>query len=302
MTHLALNECCFQALESLKTAVALSSASVQEDLKFFTEQCSLSFAQRYLAAQKGAYPTILACCQRAGERKEVLSVALEALSALTDGQPDLLDVDGREFLIGTLDTHKMDPAITCLCIRVVRHCCLKHENNRQDLVKAGVLALLAGSITRHIEHDEVVREACGGLRVMTFDDDVRVPFGNAHEHAKMIVLEHNGLKVIVEAAEGELWKMGHNKIKFCKHKDELLFHATLSAYLTYDVLFIFGTAHPDKTSVLSELCATLSRLAVRNEFCQDIVDMGGLKFMMTLMADSLDCQVSPKRTLGILSS
>ncbi|KAA0718509.1 Armadillo repeat-containing protein 6 [Triplophysa tibetana] len=251
-----------QALESLKSAVALSSASVQKDLKFFTEQCSLGFAQRYLAAQKGAYPTILACCQRAGERKEELAVALEALSALTDGQPDLLDSDGREFLIGTLDTHKMDPTLTCLCIRVVRHCCLKHENNRQDLVKAGVLALLAGSITHHIEHDEVVREACGGLRVMTFDDDVRVPFGNAHEHAKMIVLEHNGLKVIVEAAE----------------------------------------AHPEKTSVLSELCATLSRLAVRNEFCQDIVDMGGLKFMMTLMADSLDCQELVKQVLGALKA
>lgn len=53
----------------------------------------------------------------------------------------------------------------------------------------------------------------------------------------------------------------------------------------------FTTAHPENMPVLSELCATLSRLAVRNEFCQDIVDLGGLKFMMTLLADSLDCQV-----------
>lgn len=183
--------------------MASSSTSVRDDLKLFTEQCSLGFAQRYLAAQKEAYPTILACCQRAGQEKEALSVALEALSALTDGQPDLLDVEGREFLIGTLNAHKTDPALTCLCIRVIRHCCLKHENNRQDLVKAGVLALLAGSITHHIERAEVVREACVALRVMTFDDDVRVPFGHAHEHAKMIVLEQNGLKVIVEAANGK---------------------------------------------------------------------------------------------------
>lgn len=190
--------------------MASSSASVQEDLKLFTEQCSLGFAQCYLAAQKEAYPTILACCHRAGEEKEALSVALEALSALTDGQPDLLDVEGREFLIATLNVHKTDPALTCLCIRVVRHCCLKHENNRQDVVKAGVLALLAGTITRHTEHAEVVREACVALRVMTFDDDVRVPFGQAHEHAKMIVLEQNGLKVIVEAAKGELCQTGYN--------------------------------------------------------------------------------------------
>lgn len=194
---------CFQALESLKTAVASSSASVLEDLRVFTQQCSLGFAQRYLAAQKEAYPTILACCQRAAGEKEALSIALAALSALTDGQPDLLDVEGREFLIGALTTNQTDTALSCQCIRVVRHCCLKHESNRQDLVKAGMLPLLTTSITRHIEHPEVIREACVALRIMTFDDDVRVPFGHAHDHAKMIVLEQNGLKVIIEAAKGE---------------------------------------------------------------------------------------------------
>lgn len=193
----------FQALESLKTALVSPSACVREDLRVFTEQCSLGFAQRYLAAQKEAYPTILACCRRAGEEKQELSAALSALSALTDGQPDLLDAEGREFLISALTAHQTDASLTCLCVRIVRHFSLKHENNRQGLVKAGVLPLLTRSITRHTGHPEVVREACAALRVMTFDDDVRVPFGQAHEHARMIVVEQNGLKVIVEAAKGE---------------------------------------------------------------------------------------------------
>ncbi|KAG1932089.1 armadillo repeat-containing protein 6 isoform X2 [Pimephales promelas] len=251
-----------QALESLKTALVSPSASVREDLRVFTEQCSLSFAQRYLAAEKEAYPTILACCRRAGEEKEELSVALTALSVLTDGQPDLLDVEGREFLIGALTAHQTDASLTGLCVRIVRHVCLKHENNRQGLVKAGVLPLLTQSITRHIAHPEVVREACAALRVMTFDDDVRVPFGQAHEHARMIVVEQNGLKVIVEAAK----------------------------------------AHSENTSVLSELCAALSRLAVRNEFCQDIVDLGGLNFMITLLADGLDSPELVKQVLSALKA
>ncbi|XP_059418702.1 armadillo repeat-containing protein 6-like [Carassius carassius] len=248
-----------QVLESLKSA---SSASVLEDLRVFTQQCSLGFAQRYLAAQKEAYPTILACCQRAAGEKEALSVALAALSALTDGQPDLLDAEGREFMISVLTAHQKDAALSCLCFRVVRNFCVKHENNRQNLVKAGVLPLLTASITQHIQHPEVVREACVALRVMTFDDDVRVAFGNAHEHARMIVQEHNGLKVIVEAAK----------------------------------------AHPENTSVLSELCGTLSRLAVRDEFCQDIVDLGGLRFMITLLADSLDRPELVKQVLGALKA
>lgn len=56
----------------------------------------------------------------------------------------------------------------------------------------------------------------------------------------------------------------------------------------------FVTAHLNNTSVLSDICATLSCLAVRNEFCQDISDLGGLKLMLTLLADSYETSVRKK--------
>lgn len=59
----------------------------------------------------------------------------------------------------------------------------------------------------------------------------------------------------------------------------------------YIYLSSFITGHLENTFVLSELCATLSRLAVRNEFCQDICDLGGLRLMMTLLADSYESSV-----------
>lgn len=252
-----------QALESLQKAKDSSEPThvdVNEELNRFTEQCSLGFAQRHLAAQKDAYPVILSCCRKTVEDPASLLASLSALAALTDGQPDLLDHHGRELLVNVLGTYKENPVVTCAGIRVVRHCCLKHEQNRQDLVKAGVLPLLVGALKRNTTRADLVREACLALRIMTFDDDVRVAFGQAHEHAKMIVLEQNGLKVIIEAAK----------------------------------------AHPDNTPVLSELCATLSRLAVRNEFCQDICDLGGLKFMMTLLADSFESQDLVRQLLSAL--
>ncbi|XP_066552352.1 armadillo repeat-containing protein 6 [Amia ocellicauda] len=250
-----------QILESLRGHVGTANVDgMPADLKRFTEQCKLGFAQRYLAAQKDAYPTILACCRKVDGEKASLLAALDALSSLTDGQPDLLDAGGREFLMGILREHPDDPAVTVLAVRAVRHCCVKHEQNRQDLVKAGVLPLLTATVSRYSAQPELLCEACAALRVMTFDDDIRVPFGQAHDHAKMIVLENSGLKVLIEAAK----------------------------------------AHPDNTSVLSELCGTLSRLAVRNEFCQDIVDLGGLTFMMSLLADSLDHQDLVKQVLSAL--
>nr|XP_057923235.1 armadillo repeat-containing protein 6 [Doryrhamphus excisus] len=249
-----------KALESLR--IAKDSAGITKvaaDLKCFTEQCLLGFAQRYLAAQKDAYPIILSYCKKSVGDQEAALAALCALAALTDGQPDLLDADGQCFLLDILKKYRADSGVTRAALSTVRHCCLKHEQNRQDLVKAGVLPLMTDAVKQHIGCAEVVKEASAALRVMTFDDDVRVTFGHAHEHAKSIVLEHNGLKVLIESAK----------------------------------------AHNDNISVLSELCATLSRLAVRNEFCQDICDLGGLKLIMTLLADSYE---SPELVRQVLSA
>ncbi|XP_039999623.1 armadillo repeat-containing protein 6 [Xiphias gladius] len=252
-----------QALDSLR--IGKGSAGVMEvtaDIKRFTEQCSLGFAQRYLAAQKDAYPIILSYCKKSVEEQEAVMAALFALAALTDGQPDLLDAEGQQFLLDVLQKYRADSSVTCVAICAVRHCCLKHEQNRQDLVKGGVLPLMTTAITQHSGCAELVKEASAALRVMTFDDDVRVTFGHAHEHAKVIVLEHNGLKVLIDAAK----------------------------------------AHIDNTSVLSELCATLSRLAVRNEFCQDICDLGGLKLMMTLLADCYETAELVRQVLSAIQA
>lgn len=249
-----------QALDSLR--IRQDSGGVTEmmaDMKRFTEHCSLGFAQRYLAAQKDAYPTILSYCKNSLEEQEAVLATVSALAALTDGQPDLLDAEGQQFLLDVLKKYEADSSVMSATIHAVRHCCLKHEQNRQDLVKGGVLSLMTGAIKQHSGCAELVKEACAALRVMTFDDDVRVTFGHAHEHAKSIVLEHNGLKVLIDAAKG----------------------------------------HLNNTSVLSELCAALSRLAVRNEFCQDVCDLGGLKLIMTLLADSYE---SPDLVRQVLSA
>lgn len=169
----------------------------------FCDQCCEHRACRFLAAQKGAYPAILAACKLAAEGDQSLLLqALGALAALTDGQPDLLDADGLQLLVAMLARNADAADVTCSGIRCVRHACLKHEENRQALVKAGALPLLTGAIARHSHHADVVREACGALRVMTFDDDIRVPFGHAHDHAKLIVQENRGLKVLIDAAKG----------------------------------------------------------------------------------------------------
>lgn len=192
-----------QALEALRIGKGADDfEDLMADINLFTENCSSGFAQRYLAAQKDAYPIILSYCKKSLGKQEAALAALSALAALTDGQPDLLDLEGQQFLLDALKKFQTDSSVTFEAVRAVRHCCLKHEQNRQDLIKGGVLPLLIDAIKMHCACAEVVKEVSAALRVMTFDDDVRVTFGHAHEHAKIIVLEQNGLKVLIETAKG----------------------------------------------------------------------------------------------------
>ncbi|XP_036096993.1 armadillo repeat-containing protein 6 isoform X1 [Molossus molossus] len=251
-----------QILEDLQESVACyHPQEVSAQLARFCEQCKQHKACRFLAAQKGAYPILFTAWKLAVAcDKGLLLQAFNALSALIDGQPDLLDTEGLKLLVATLAQNADTADLICSGIRCIRHACLKHEQNRQSLVKAGVLPLLTAAIAQHNHCADMVREACWALRIMTFDDDIRVPFGHAHNHAKMIVQENRGLKVIIEAAK----------------------------------------AFPDNPSVLSELCSTLSRLAVRNEFCQEVVDLGGLGVLVALLANCSDHQDLVKQVLSAL--
>lgn len=91
----------------------------------------------------------------------------------------------------------------------------------------------------------VVREAARALRVLTFDDDVRVAFGKGHEHAKLVVDEHSALPDLIAALR----------------------------------------THQADAGTAAELASTLGRLAVRNEYCQDVVDLGGLDLTLASMQE-----------------
>ncbi|TKC50111.1 hypothetical protein EI555_001195 [Monodon monoceros] len=278
-----------QALDDLQESMARSNPQeVSAHLARFCEQCKQQKACRFLAAEKGAYPILLATWKLAAAGDQgLLLQALNALSALTDGQPDLLDTQGLQLLVATLARNADSANVTCSGIRCVRHACLKHEQNRQSLVKTGVLPLLTGAIARHSHCADVVREACWALRIMTFDDDIRVPFGRAHDHAKMIVQENGGLKVLIEAAKGRSRTTGSER-------------GLVFSLLTPAVPPPPSAAFPDNPSILSDLCSTLSRLAVRNEFCQEVVDLGGLNVLVALLANCNDHQDLVKQVLSAL--
>lgn len=97
------------------------------------------------------------------------------------------------------------------------------------------------------------------------DDDIRVEFGKAHEHARIIASE-----VIVG-----LTKLLPGKKLLHPH--------------SYDASNAFLLEFDD-TNVLSDLLLTIASLAVRHEFCLAIEDAGGLQYLFDILVIVMICK------------
>ncbi|XP_070206369.1 armadillo repeat-containing protein 6-like [Littorina saxatilis] len=229
-----------QRLSLLASNDSSNAAAALPDLDVVRDECNIDLSHRCLAGNNQAYPTLIKLLKKFSGDAPVMKSLLQSLCALINGQPDLLDEEGSALLVQLLSDFKDNVELLVLVVRLIRLFCVKHEGNRQNFVGKDLIKLLAGLLQSQQTNAELVREVCFALRVLTFDDDIRVPFGKAHEHAKMIVTEGDALKAI---------------LKICE-------------------------VYADNVSVLGELFLTLGSLVVRNEFCEEVLHLGGVQFVL----------------------
>lgn len=183
--------------------------------------------------------------------------ALCAVATLLEGQPDIVSgtpadaVTNEEGAIvasapvvqimAVLRSLATDLSVQLAGLRAMRHACTLHETNRQAFIGEGalphLLAIATLSTIANPPCNEATVEAMQCLRVLTSDDDIRVPYGKAADNIKYLVSEANALKVLL-----------------------------------VDTL---GPASDAACTV--EIFKTVSQLAVRNEYCKEIVALGGLQ-------------------------
>lgn len=167
----------------------------------FREACDKTLAERCLAAKEGAYGVLLSTIDKVAERyPDAVVAVLESLQSFMTGQPDLLDDAGTSMLLRFLLS--TDDAVVVRALCIVKLCCQLHEENRQRFVAQGIIGPLAEILKTRKCGSEVIKNACTVLRSLTLDDDVRVPFGKSHEHAKLIVEEADGIKLLLQLALG----------------------------------------------------------------------------------------------------
>ena len=167
------------------------------------KECDIDLARRCLAGSNGAYLVLLKMMTSFQESIDMLSCVLSSFCALVNGQPDLLTTEGTDLLMSLLKRYKENPETLVLVVRAIRLNCVKHEGNRQAFIQRELIIFLTDCLKEHKSQPTLIKEICMCLRALTLDDDIRVPFGKAHENAKTIVTEGDALRAILELCEGE---------------------------------------------------------------------------------------------------
>lgn len=148
-------------------------------------ECDKDLQTRVAAGKRGAYNMLLDLINKKEDDFELVSMCLTTLAALMAKQPDLLDDRGIHYIVKTLKSQP-EEMITRNCLKWTKECCVLHENNRQKIFDSSILDHLKLILTKKNLTAGMLLAVLGVLRALVLDDDIRVEFGRAHDHARAI--------------------------------------------------------------------------------------------------------------------
>jgi len=231
----------------------ISEDCIVKELNTIQECCKNDLAQRVLATDNGAYSVLIKLIQRSNKKVE----AIKALTSIMDTNPDHLESQGVSLLNSTLENNPKGE-IAQASLDLILNCSVRCESNREQFVQSGMLNKLE-KVMKDGEKEEVLR-VCRVWIALVQDDDIRVPFGKAHETARDIVENNNALKLLTKSL----------------------------------------TKFSSEIEILNICLAALSNLSVRNEYCQEVVDEGGLQFLHDILVNHTDEAELVTRTLTLM--
>ena len=195
-----------KAIESLSLSLdqeELPVCEIDQYLQMLQSECDIDLSHRCFAGKNNAYQVLLKSVKTNKTKKDLLEKSLLALCSLCNGQPDLLEDSGVTTLMEILKESNDDVRIMELTVKLIRLNCIKHELNRRAFVKADLIKQLVEILVKYKDTAVIVKEVSCSMKVLTFDDDIRVPFGSAHENAKKMVLEGNALEALLTISRGK---------------------------------------------------------------------------------------------------
>ncbi|KAH8261523.1 hypothetical protein KR044_010577 [Drosophila immigrans] len=183
-----------ETVDKIKTHISQKSEDTQQILELITVldlECQKSLAHRVLAGKNGAHDALITLLEQtlaAGTTPNttLLCKCLQAANSLSHKQPDLFDAEALAIVLKLLEL-KDQLDVCCLTLQWLQKACVMHEMNRQNIMSTSLVKLTKPLLRK--DNARVVRELTAVLRFLVLDDDIRVEFGCAHEHARQIANE-----------------------------------------------------------------------------------------------------------------
>ncbi|EAT35562.1 AAEL012273-PA [Aedes aegypti] len=267
-----------EALEWLKSRQANLGGENPEDvckqLEALSSECKLSVPHRVLAAKLGAYEMVVEILDKEKELpKGILAKLVAVANSIINKQPDIFSFKSLDVVSRHL-RNETDKAIICDLLRWLQKACILHEMNRQMIMEDTPMLKHLKTLVGHNEA-EVVKNVCALFRFLILDDDIRVEFGKAHEHARTLAVET--LPDITKL----LFKFKSDQDLVC---DLLLTVASLTVRNEFcqvvedagGLKFIMDAMveFPDSIKILRESCKLLKALAGNDSVKSHIIQNG----------------------------
>lgn len=163
-----------------------------ELLKIIEDECQKSIPHRVLAAKNNANSLLLLLLEQQLElpesktNTEIIESTLKTLNSLYNKQPDIFNATSLSLVKRLLDNYVDNEQVTCLTLQWLQKCCVMHEMNRQN-INSNIIQHLKPFVCK--DKSKTLREALTVCRYLVLDDDIRVEFGCAHEHARQLAVE-----------------------------------------------------------------------------------------------------------------
>lgn len=185
-----------EAIDDLK--LYLDKKSLEKEqllslLNIIDEECQKSIPHRVLAAKNNVNDHLLLILQQQlaastpPNDTDILEATLKTLNSLYNKQPDIFDDGALELAKQLLSTFHKNEQVICLTLQWLQKCCIMHEMNRQKIINGNIVVFLKEFVSN--KNDNVLREVLAVCRYLVLDDDIRVEFGCAHEHARQLAVE-----------------------------------------------------------------------------------------------------------------
>ncbi|XP_039765878.1 armadillo repeat-containing protein 6 homolog [Pararge aegeria] len=263
-----------------------NDTQIIQELEVLMTECNKDIAHRVRAGKEGAYNTLIdvldvklkGYTQEQNKGNQTLIVkTLNCLTALMEMQPDLLDEKGINIIKSILDSVENE-SILLSTLQWISVCCIKHEMNRQMIFNKNITGNLKNLLKRK-GNKRLLIESLQVIRRFTLDDDIRMEFGKAHEHARDLGV--NLLETLTKLLKENMQAPIVSELMLTM--STLLVRHELCAQAYEDILYTILADNYDNVSVILQASKLITALAGNDDVKRQLVKSGIVPIIVSLL-------------------